>query len=156
MYTHMRQYETQRLQVHTTDVNDNPSHTEKDALYSPLPCGICPLCDAPPVLSVSRGDPLLLSPGQPSCQAVNMRLTNAISASLCIRLCRACKHPCAFYCNIKIFWPGHTIGTGSRYTHHKLNSTHSHCLLLPVNCRTHLSAFSLLQHGYCKQLSIEQ
>ena len=97
---------------------------EKRMHYSLLPCCTCLLCDAPPVLSVSRGDHLLLSPGQPSCQTVNMRLTNAISAGLCIRLCRACKHPCAFYRNIKIFWPGHTSGTSSRDTHHKLNSTH--------------------------------
>ena len=130
--------------------------THRRMHFSPLLCGTCLLCDAPPVPSGGWGDPLLLSPGQLSSHPTYMRLTNAISAGLCIRLCRACKHPCAFYCNIKIFWPGHTSGTSSRYTHPKLNSTHSHCPLLPANCWTHLSAFSLPQHGLCKQLSTEQ
>ena len=70
---------TQQMWI-TTQVTHRRMH------YSPLPCGTCLLCAAPLVLSVSRGDPQLLSPGQPSCQTVNMRLTNAISAGLCIHL----------------------------------------------------------------------
>ena len=42
------------------------------------------------------------------------------------------------------------------YTYHKLNSSHSHFPRLPVNCQTHISAFSLAQHGHWKQLSTER
>ena len=101
----------QRLQVHMNDANNNLSTTQRRMHYSPLPYGTCLLCDAPPVLLVSRGDPLLLSPGQLSSHAVNMRMINAISAGLCvvICMCRPCRHPCAFYCKINdIFLPGQT------------------------------------------------
>ena len=60
--------------------------------YSPLSCGRGLLCDALLVPSAGQGDHLLLSAGQQSSHAVNMRLTNTISAGLCvvIYLCRPC------------------------------------------------------------------
>ena len=151
-YTHRKRSEPQILKVHTTDAyHRDCKYTwtmrittwvpHRRMHYSPLLYGTYLLWAAPPLLSVSRGDPLLLSAGQPSSHAVNMRLTDATSAGLCVVVCqcRPCRHPCAFYCKIKdIFLPGQTSDAISSYGHHTLNGTHSHFPLLLANCRTHL------------------